>query len=144
MTTWHSSVITQFPRIHHGSTASHQKTLINTKNNLNFFLIFIFFFITGRGRVRFEVTLRLGNATLIMTSDSDNEDGKKKLNPHFTALLEKYVSIFIAICICHFSLVLWLLWLLGYNSPKAQPNFPFSITFSIFCLYCNDDAFMAV
>ena len=46
--------------------------------------------------MRFEVTLRLGNATLIMASDNDNEDGKKKLNPHFTALLEKYVSIFIA------------------------------------------------
>jgi len=42
------------------------------------------------------VTLRLGNATLIMASDNDNEDGKKRLNPHFTALLEKYVSIFIA------------------------------------------------
>ncbi|KAL7031712.1 hypothetical protein ACKWTF_007108 [Chironomus riparius] len=49
----------------------------------------------GHGRVRFEVTLRLGNATLIMASDNDNEDGKKKLNPHFTALLEKYISRFL-------------------------------------------------
>jgi hypothetical protein len=45
----------------------------------------------GRGRVRYEVALRLGNATIATTSDN-NGDGKKKLNPHFAALLEKYVS----------------------------------------------------
>ncbi|KAG5682683.1 hypothetical protein PVAND_012018 [Polypedilum vanderplanki] len=48
----------------------------------------------GRGRVRYEVALRLGNATIITSDDSSN-DGKKKLNPHFAALLEKYISRFL-------------------------------------------------
>lgn len=61
------------------------------QTNSFFFFILVFLNPPGQGRVRFEVTLRLGNATIMMTSD--NEDGKKKLNPHFTALLEKYVSI---------------------------------------------------
>lgn len=43
----------------------------------------------GRGRIRFEVSLRLGNASILMPTTSD---GKRKLNSHSTALLEKYVS----------------------------------------------------
>ena len=93
--------------------------------------------------MRFEVTLRLGNATLIMASDNDNEDGKKKLNPHFTALLEKYVSIFIASA---FVIFLYFYDSCGAccNSLEAQPIFPFSLLLlSFFCVYCYVDAFIA-
>lgn len=42
----------------------------------------------AQGRVRFEASLRLGNASIFNT----NEHGKRKLNLHYAALLEKYVS----------------------------------------------------
>lgn len=58
----------------------------------------------GHGRVRFEVTLRLGNATLMMANDKDNEDGRRKINPHFTALLDKYVSIELMMKLGYFQL----------------------------------------
>lgn len=42
----------------------------------------------AQGRIRFEASLRLGNASIFST----NEQGKKKVNLHYAALLEKYVS----------------------------------------------------
>lgn len=53
----------------------------------------IFFFSSfqfhlAKGRVRYEASLRLGNASIF----NINEFGKKKVNLYYAALLEKYVS----------------------------------------------------
>jgi hypothetical protein len=58
----------------------------NSSSSDNFFPFFFIF--TARGRVRFETSLRLGNASIFNT----NEHGKKRVNIHYAALLEKYVS----------------------------------------------------
>lgn len=55
---------------------------------MRFFSLFHLYLLSGRGRIRFEVTLRLGNASIIMSTS----DSERKLNQHSVALLEKYVS----------------------------------------------------
>lgn len=51
------------------------------------FNIFHFIFAAAQGRVRYEASLRLGNASIF----NINENGKR-VNLHYAALLEKYVS----------------------------------------------------
>ncbi|CRK93035.1 CLUMA_CG006507, isoform A, partial [Clunio marinus] len=45
----------------------------------------------AQGRIRFEASLRLGNASIY----NMNEDGMKRVNLHYAALLEKYISRFL-------------------------------------------------